>query len=344
MGSTSMKSTFVNPIVRSTRYSRSPITNLSPSTFCYFPDTLEARARKMSDLNHNLFNALKSLCEEHAEVPSRAAKIAASGGYLISEQTAISGLTMIHRMNELQSLMNDTVAEITETVDALEIAREIRDELARPSCKDSYVERLAMALGRIGNSDKIIVRSLSDILSRYMSERHPAASLAAARSLQKIGGDHARSVLLAGRKRKAFFHMFRDGDGKYKASAALRSAIQSMLDEMQDDPERTCDFCKHDKPFHRPSWQQVEKRNGEFVWFCPECAREFNELQEHISILCPLVQSDGGFGNSSRMYEIGEELFANGGIDLMREVYKGVRRRGAYFSQDIWHGIGPWQK
>jgi hypothetical protein len=59
--------------------------------------------------------------------------------------------------------------------------------------------------------------------------------------------------------------------------------------------------------------------------------------------LLQLVGSDGGFGNKTRIREIGEELNRIGGMDLMQCAYYGVKNAGRYFSQDIWDGIGSWR-
>lgn len=59
--------------------------------------------------------------------------------------------------------------------------------------------------------------------------------------------------------------------------------------------------------------------------------------------LVRLVGTDGGFAQAERIREIGELLNAQGGMEKMQEAYYLVRRRGVYFSQDIWHMIGDWR-
>ncbi|MCE9567214.1 MAG: hypothetical protein K8U57_34870 [Planctomycetes bacterium] len=53
--------------------------------------------------------------------------------------------------------------------------------------------------------------------------------------------------------------------------------------------------------------------------------------------------TEGGFGSATRIRAIGEELDRQGGIELMRAAYSEVRRRGPYFSDHIWDGIGDWR-
>ncbi len=63
-----------------------------------------------------------------------------------------------------------------------------------------------------------------------------------------------------------------------------------------------------------------------------------------VTELVRLVGGDGGFANRTQIREIGEKLFRIGGFNLMKEAMYYVRGTGTYFSQDIWHNIGPWQQ
>ena len=61
--------------------------------------------------------------------------------------------------------------------------------------------------------------------------------------------------------------------------------------------------------------------------------------------LITLVKKDNsGFANKPRIREIGEELNRQGGMKQMQQAFYLVRNTGAYFSQDIWDGIGEWRE
>lgn len=62
-----------------------------------------------------------------------------------------------------------------------------------------------------------------------------------------------------------------------------------------------------------------------------------------IDELVHYVGDDGGFAQTERIRLIGYQLETQGGMSLMQQAYSEVRRRGVYFSQDIWHMIGEWR-
>ena len=60
--------------------------------------------------------------------------------------------------------------------------------------------------------------------------------------------------------------------------------------------------------------------------------------------LTQLVGGDGGFAQRDRIRVLGAKLNDAGGIEEMQRAYARVREAGAYFSQDIWDGVGVWRK
>lgn len=84
------------------------------------------------------------------------------------------------------------------------------------------------------------------------------------------------------------------------------------------------------------SRRNEEERKAKVYRLADENGHLLRELLE-------LVGNDGGFGNRSRIREIGEELNRIGGMDLMQCGYYGVRNAGRYFSQQIWDGVGAWR-
>jgi hypothetical protein len=90
----------------------------------------------------------------------------------------------------------------------------------------------------------------------------------------------------------------------------------------------------------------ARKRASDLIASAPKLSVSQPDLfVKLLNELITLVKKDNsGFANSARIREIGEELNRQGGMNLMRQAYAMVRATGAYFSQDIWDGIGEWQQ
>jgi hypothetical protein len=112
------------------------------------------------------------------------------------------------------------------------------------------------------------------------------------------------------------------------ASQEDLAALQKHFpDEAFAGPAVPCaEASRRDKDEHKAKVYRLADENGHLL----------DELLQ-------LVGSDAGFGNKTRIREIGEELNRIGGMDLLQCAYYGVRNAGRCFSQDIWHGVGSWR-